>query len=383
MNERIYFDNAATTRVRPEVYEAMLPFFNESFGNPSGVYGASREGRRAAEAARVSVAGLFNAPPDEIFFTGGGTESDNWAVKGAAYANGGGHIITCATEHHALLRACEYLAGHGFDVTFLPVDGDGLLDPDDVKNAIRPDTFLISVMLANNETGAVQPAREIGKIAKERGVLFHTDAVAAAGHIKTDVGELNADMLSVSAHKLYGPKGAGALYIKNGVKIDPLLHGGSQEKNRRAGTENVAGIAGFGKAAELALAEMEAEGGRETALRDKIINDVLNLIPDSRLNGPVKNRLPGNASFSFKFIEGASAAELLDIKNICVSSGSACSAGSDAPSHVLTAMGLPAELARGSLRVTLGRYNTEAEADVFLRELPLIIKKLRDMSPLI
>jgi len=382
MNDTIYFDNAATTRVRPEVYEAMAPYFDGGYGNPSGIYGASRAAKKTVEEARAKVALAFGAEPDEIFFTSGGTEADNWAVKGAASANGGGHVITSATEHHAVLNACAYLAKKGFAVTYLPVDADGFVDPGDVKKAMRPDTFLVSVMAANNEIGTVQPISEIGKTAREGGAYFHTDAVAAAGHIKINVKDSDVDMLSVSAHKIFGPKGVGALYVRKGTKLDPLLHGGAQEHKYRAGTENVAGIVGFGRAIELIGFEMERENKKAEAIRDKIIAGVMNAIPHTRINGPLKNRLPGNASFSFSFIEGESLLLLLDMAGICASSGSACTSGSLDPSHVLTAIGLPHEQAHGSLRITVGRFNTEAEADKLLKELPPIVERLRKMSPL-
>ena len=382
MNDKIYFDNAATTRVRPEVLEAMLPFLSESCGNPSGIYEESRKGKKAVEEAREKIAAAFGAEPDEIFFTGGGTEADNWAIKGAASAKRRGRIITSAIEHHAVLHTCEYLSKNGFEAEYVPVDADGFVKPADVADAMTDDTFLVSVMLANNEIGTIQPVAEIGAAARERGAYFHTDAVAAAGHVAIDVKKMNIDMLSVSAHKLYGPKGVGALFIRKGVRIDPLLHGGAQERKARAGTENVAGIVGFGAAVELIRGEMERENKRAAIIRDKIIAGVMKNITDVRLNGPMRGRLPGNANFSFDFIEGESLLLLLDFKGICASSGSACTSGSLDPSHVLTAIGLPHEQAHGSLRVTVGRFNTEREADVFLTELPPIVAKLRDMSPL-
>jgi len=384
MRDTIYFDNAATTRVRPEVLDAMLPFLQNGYGNPSGIYDIAGESKKAVEDARAKVAAAFGTSPDEIYFTSGGTEADNWAIKGTAAANGDKkHIITSRTEHHAVLHTCEYLAGKGYDITYLPVDGEGNIDPADVANAIRPDTFLISIMFANNEIGTIQPIAEIGNIARERGVYFHTDAVAAAGHIKIDVNKMNIDMLSVSAHKLYGPKGTGALYIRGGTKIDPLLHGGAQEKNIRAGTENVAGIVGFGHAVELIQSEMEIENKKAELIRDKIIAGVLNTIPDTRLNGPRTNRLPGNASFVFDFIEGEPILLRLAMEGIDASSGSACTTGSNDPSHVLLAIGLPHERARGSLRITAGRFNKPEDADVLLRELPPIIANLREMSAIL
>jgi len=378
MGYDIYFDNAATTRVRPEVLEEMLPFLEENYGNPSNVYGIARANKKAVELARERTAAAINARPDEIYFTSGGTEADNWAIKNAGP---GGRIITSAIEHHAVLHTCGYLQTKGYGVTYLQPDKYGLVYPEDVKDAIKPDTVLVTLMLANNEIGTILPVKAIGALAREKGVPFHTDAVAAAGHIQIDVEDMNIDMLSLSAHKFYGPKGAGALYIRRGVKLDPLLHGGAQERNRRAGTENVAGIAGLGKALELAVSEMANETERITKIRDAVITGVLK-IPGSRLNGPRHNRSPGNANFSFDFIESEPLLHLLDFKGIYVSSGSACTAGSEEPSHVLLGIGLPHETARGSLRVSIGRYNTMQDADIILKELPPIVEKLRAMSPL-
>ena len=379
---KIYFDNAATTRVRPETIDAMLPFLDESYGNPSGIYETSRKNRRAVEEAREKIASAINASPNEIFFTSGGTEADNWAIKGAAGIKGAGHIITSNAEHHAVLHTCGYLSKRGYEITYVPVDGGGFADPDEIKKAVRPDTFLISVMLANNEIGTVQPAAKIGAAARESGVYFHADAVAAAGHMKIDVKKMNCDMLSFSAHKIYGPKGIGALYIRNGVVIEPLLHGGAQEKNHRAGTENVAGIVGFGRAFELCVSEMESENKKAAAIRDKIVAGVMGVVLDVRYNGAKENRLPGNANFSFEYIDGEAILLALDNAGISASTGSSCATGSGEPSHVLTAIGVPDVTARGSLRITVGRWNTEAEADIFLRELPPIIKRLRDGSAL-
>lgn len=382
--DRIYFDNAATTQVRAEVFEAMQSYFTENYGNPSSIYEMARKSKNAVEAAREKTASVLGAQPKEIYFTGCGTESDNWAIKGVAesYAPKGNHIITTSIEHHAVLHTCEYLEKHGYEVTYLPVDKYGIINIDDLKNAIRPTTILITVMFANNEIGSVQPIEEIGAIAKEHGILFHTDAVQAVGHIPIDVKKMNIDLLSLSAHKMYAPKGVGALYIKTGVKITPLLHGGAQERNRRGGTENVAGIVALGTAIELMQKEMEEETARLVLLRDKLINGILGSIPYTRLNGHPTKRLPGNVNITFEFIEGESILLMLDMKGISASSGSACTSGSLDPSHVLLSTGLPHELAHGSLRLSLGRYNTEAEVDAILEILPPIIERLRNMSPL-
>lgn len=382
--DRIYFDNAATTQVRAEVFEAMQSYFTENYGNPSSIYEMARKSKNAVEAAREKTASVLCAQPKEIYFTGCGTESDNWAIKGVAesYASKGNHIITTSIEHHAVLHTCEYLEKHGYEVTYLPVDKYGIINIEDLKNAIRPTTILITVMFANNEIGSVQPIEEIGAIAKEHGILFHTDAVQAVGHIPIDVKKMNIDLLSLSAHKMYAPKGVGALYIKTGVKITPLLHGGAQERNRRGGTENVAGIVALGTAIELMQKEMEEETARLVFLRDKLINGILGSIPYTRLNGHPTKRLPGNVNITFEFIEGESILLMLDMKGISASSGSACTSGSLDPSHVLLSTGLPHELAHGSLRLSLGRYNTEAEVDAILEILPPIIERLRNMSPL-
>lgn len=382
--DRIYFDNAATTQVRQEVLESMQSYFIENYGNPSSIYESARKNKNAIEDAREKVARALGAQPKEIYFTGCGTESDNWAIKGIAEAcaGKGNHIITTQIEHHAVLHTCEYLGKHGCEVTYLPVDKYGIITIEDLKNAIRPTTILISIMFANNEIGSVQPVEQIGEIARRNGILFHTDAVQAVGHVPINVKKMNIDMLSLSAHKLYGPKGIGALYIRTGVKITPLLHGGAQERNRRAGTENVAGIVALGMAIELMAAEMVDEASRLTYLRDKLINGILTNIPYTRLNGHPKKRLPGNVDISFEFIEGESILLMLDMNGVSASSGSACTSGSLDPSHVLLAIGLPHETAHGSLRLTLGRYNTEAEVDKVLETLPPIITRLRDMSPL-
>ncbi len=384
MKTNIYFDNAATTPVRKEVYDEILPYFIQYYGNASSVYTIARESKKALEKAREQVAKALNANIDEIYFTAGGSESDNFALKGIAEAMGkkGKHIITTQIEHHAILHTCEYLQQRGFEITYLPVDEYGKISLEELKNAIRKDTILISVMFANNEIGTIQPIKEIGAIAKEKGVYFHTDAVQAVGHVKIDVKEMNIDLLSLSGHKICAPKGIGAIYIKKGVAINPLIHGGAQEKRRRAGTENIAGIVGLGKAIELANEEIEQNVTKVSALRDKLINGILEKIPYSKLNGHPTDRLPGNCNISFEFIEGESMLLLLDSKGIAASSGSACTSGSLDPSHVLLAIGLPHEKAHGSLRMTLEHYNTEKEVDIVLEELPAIVSKLRDMSPL-
>ncbi len=384
MNDIIYFDNAATTRVRPEVASAMSEYFSKSYGNPSSIYKIAQENKTAVEKGREQVARAINAEKNEIYFTAGGSESDNWAIKGIAesYSDKGKHIITLSIEHHAVLHTCEYLESKGFEVTYLPVNEFGLVEIEKLKKAVRDDTILISVMFANNEIGSVQPIKEIGAFARENGIIFHTDAVQAVGHIPIDVKDMNIDLLSMSAHKFYGPKGIGALYIRKGIKIKPLIHGGAQERNRRAGTENVPGIIGMGLALELITSELSEEEKRLTYLRDKLIDGILNNIPYSRLNGDREKRLPGNVNISFEFIEGESILLMLDMKGICASSGSACTSGSLDPSHVLLAIGLPHEKAHGSLRLTLGMFNTEEEVDYIIKELPPIISRLRNMSPL-
>ena len=384
MNEIIYFDNAATTPIRPEVYDAMRPYIESCYGNPSSVYKLARESKKAIDLARKQVADAINADSGEIFFTGCGSESDNWAIKGVALAlkDRGKHIITTCIEHHAILHTCEFLEENGYEVTYLPVDEYGMVSADDIKKAIRPDTILVSVMTANNEIGTIEPIKEIGAVCREKGVYFHTDAVQAVGHIKIDVKEMNIDLLSLSGHKIGAPKGIGALYIRKGVKIKNLIHGGQQEKGKRAGTENVIGIVALGKAIELAVSEMEDTTERLKYLRDKIINGVLKNIEYSRLNGHPEERLPGNVNISFEFIEGESMLLMLDAKGICASSGSACTSGSLDPSHVLLAIGLPHEKAHGSLRISLGYQNTEEEVDKLLEVLPPIVQRLREMSPL-
>ncbi len=380
-----YFDNAATTKVRPEVLEAMLPYFTENYGNPSSIYKISQKTKKAVETAREQVAKAINAPnANEIYFTAGGSESDNWALKGIAdsYASKGKHIITSAIEHHAILHTCEYLETKGYEVTYLPVDEYGVVSPESVKAAIRPDTILVSVMFANNEIGTIEPIKEIGAVCREAGVLFHTDAVQAVAHVPIDVQDMNIDMLSMSGHKFYGPKGIGAMYIRKGIKIPSFIHGGAQERKRRAGTENVPGIVGIGKAIELAVSELDTEMPRLIALRTKLINGILDKVPYARLNGHPENRLPGNVNISFEYIEGESILLLLDMNEICASSGSACTSGSLDPSHVLLAIGLPHEKAHGSLRLTMGHFTTEEEVDFVLEKLPPIVERLREMSPL-
>lgn len=384
MNKPIYMDYAATTYTKPEVLEEMIPYFTEFYGNPSSVYSISRETKKALDKARMRVAKAINADPSEIYFTGGGSEADNWAIKGIAFAhqNKGNHIITTKIEHHAVLHACEYLEKHGFEVTYLDVDAEGVIRLEDLKNAIKENTILVTIMMANNEIGSIQPVKEIGEICREKKIFFHTDAVQAVGHIPVDVKEMNMDLLSLAAHKFYGPKGVGALYVKKGIKIHNLVHGGGQEKNRRAGTENVAGIVGLGKAIELATDNMKEHNKTLTYLRDKLMNGLLE-IPHTRLNGPKgENRLPGNVNVCFRFIEGESVLLMLDAMGICASSGSACTSGSLDPSHVLLSIGLPHEIAHGSLRLSLGDGTTEEEVDYVLKTVPSIVQRLRDMSPL-
>lgn len=384
MNKPIYMDHAATTYVKPEVLEEMLPYFTEHFGNPSSVYSLSRETRKAIDTARDRVAKAINAEANEIYFTGGGSEADNWALKGVAFANinKGNHIITTTIEHHAILHACEYLEKHGFEVTYLSVDEYGAVNIKELEAAITDKTILVSIMFANNEIGSIQPIKDIGKLCREKKILFHTDAVQAVGNIEIDVKEMNIDLLSMAAHKIYGPKGTGALYIRKGVRIDNLVHGGGQERARRAGTENVAGIVGFGKAIESAVLNMEEHSKKLSALRDRLIEGLLK-ISHTRLNGPrYENRLPGNVNVCFRFIEGEAILLLLDAMGICASSGSACTSGSLDPSHVLLAIGLPHEIAHGSLRLSLGDTNTEEEVDYVIETVEKVVKRLREMSPL-
>ncbi len=385
MDKTIYLDNAATTKIDKEVIKAMLPYLTDQYGNPSSIYSLARESKKAIESSREEVAKAINAKPNEIYFTSGGTESDNWAIKGIAFANEnkGKHIITTNIEHHAVLHTCKYLKKYGFEVTYLPVKENGIVDINELRKAIREDTILISVMFANNEIGSIQPIKEIGKIAKEKGIYFHTDAVQAVGKIPIDVNELNIDLLSLSGHKLHGPKSIGALYIKNGVKISNMLHGGGQERKMRAGTENVPSIVGLGKAIEIATENINEKNEKIIELRDILINGLLEKIPDTILNGDREKRLPGNVNVCFKYIEGESILLMLDMKGVCASSGSACTSGSLEPSHVLLALGLEHEIAHGSLRLTLSKYNTQKDVKYLLEILPEIVQKLRDMSPLI
>ena len=382
--KRIYLDYAATTPAHPEVVEAMLPYFTEAFGNPSGIYSYGQEAKGAIEEARAKVADFIGAQGEEIVFTSGGTEADNFALKGVAFAREkkGNHIITSSIEHHAVIETGKFLRERGFSVTYLPVDEHGLVDPDDVRRNITSQTILISVIHANNEVGTIEPIAEIGRIAWEAGIYFHTDAVQTVGHIPVNVNELGVDLLSMSAHKLYGPKGVGALYIRKGTKLIPFMHGGGQEKGRRASTQNVPGIIGFGKAVELARQETDEEAGWVSYLRDRLISGLLERIDHIRLNGHPIQRLPNNVNVSIDYIEGESMLINLDLEGICASTGSACSSASLEPSHVLLAMGLSHELAHGSLRLTLGKWTTEEDIVRVQEVLPGIVSKLRAMSPL-
>ena len=382
--KQIYLDYAATTPADPEVVQAMLPYFHDAFGNPSAIYSYGQEAKNAVEEARVKVARLIGARDDEIVFTGSGTEADNFALKGVAFANKskGNHIITTSIEHHAVLESCKFLEKMDFKITYLPVDSNGLVDPEDVKKAIMDKTILISIMHANNEVGTIQPICEISKVAKEAGVYFHTDAVQTAGHIPSNVKELGVDLLAMSAHKLYGPKGVGLLYIKKGTKIMPFLNGGAQERGRRASTENVPGIVGFGKAAELAGRDIDSEAARITRLRDKLITGIQKNIEHIKLNGHPVKRLPNNVNISVEFVEGEAMCLNMDMSGICISTGSACSSTSLEASHVILALGLDPVKAHGSLRFTLGKWTTEEEIDKVLETLPRIVAKLRAMSPL-
>ncbi len=384
MKKLIYLDNAATTKTAPEVVEAMLPYFSEAYGNPSSIYSLAGESKKAIDEARETIAEALGAQPEEIYFTAGGTESDNWALKAAAefYRKKGNHIITTKIEHHAILHSCQWLEKQGFEVTYLDVDENGVVKLEELKKAIRPATILISVMFANNEIGTIQPIREIGEIAHEKGILFHTDAVQAFGQLPIHVDDFHIDMLSASGHKLNGPKGIGFLYIRKGVKIRSFIHGGAQERKRRAGTENVPGIVGLGKAVERAVGTMKERTDRERELRDYLIQRVLSEIPYTRLNGHRNLRLPNNANFSFQFIEGESLLIMLDMEGICASSGSACTSGSLDPSHVLLAIGLPHEIAHGSLRLTLNEEITKEDLDFVVDTLKKIVERLRSMSPL-
>ena len=384
MDKYIYLDNAATTQVYPEVFEAMKPYFTEYYANPSSIYSFADEAKKAVDESRKAIADFIGARTEEIYFTAGGSESDNWAIKATARAYGdkGKHIITSKIEHHAVLHTCQELEKQGFEVTYLDVDENGIVLIDELKKAIRPDTILITIMTANNEIGTIEPIAEIGAVAKEHGILFHTDAVQAFAHIPMNVDEMNIDMLSASGHKFNGPKGVGLMYIRRGVKIGSFVHGGAQERQRRAGTHNVTGIVGMAKALELAKASMDERIAYETELRDYLIKRVTEEIPYSRLNGDRVKRLPNNANFCFRFIEGESMLILLDQNGICGSSGSACTSGSLDPSHVLLAIGLPHEIAHGSLRLTLSEKNTKEEIDFVVDKLKGIIERLRSMSPL-
>jgi len=381
---KVYLDHSATTPVRSEVAQVVKEYYTNIFGNPSSVHSFGREARKGIENAREQVANLINGKPEEIIFTSGGTEADNMAIIGSALANKnkGKHIITTAIEHHAVLDSCKYLEKEGFKVTYLPVDSEGMIDLETLKANISEETILITIMHVNNEVGTILPIKEVGAIAKERGILFHVDAVQSYGKLPIDVNEMNIDMLSASGHKIYGVKGVGCLYLRRGVKLHPIMFGGAQERKRRPGTENVPGIVGFGLASELAGQEMEMENQRLTVLRDKLITGILENIPCTQLNGHRTQRLPGNVNISFEFIEGESLLLMLDLKGIAASSGSACTSGSLDPSHVLMAMGLCHEIAHGSLRLTLGRDNTEEDIDYVLEVLPEIVERLRAMSPL-
>ena len=384
MDKYIYLDNASTTQVYPEVFEAMKPYFTEYYANPSSVYSFAEKSKKAVEDTRNIIAGFIGASTEEIYFTAGGSESDNWAIKetARAYADKGKHIITTTIEHHAVLHTCQALEKQGFEVTYVNVGSDGIVKLDELKASIRPDTILISVMAANNEIGSIQPLAGIGALAKEKGILFHTDAVQAFGHIPIDVDKLGIDMLSASGHKINGPKGIGVMYIRRGLKTGSFIHGGAQERRRRAGTHNVTGIAGIGKAVEIAAGTMKQRAEYETGLRDYLIDRVMDEIPYTRLNGHREQRLPNNASFCFRFIEGESLIMLLDQNGICASSGSACTSGSLDPSHVLLAIGLPHEIAHGSLRLTLSEKTTKEDIDFTVSKLKEIVEKLRSMSPL-
>lgn len=382
--KRIYLDHAATTPVDPSVVEVMLPFFTEGYGNPSSIYAEGRAAKKAIEAARLQIATAINASSSEIYFTGSGSESDNWAIKGIAMKNEakGKHIITTTIEHHAVLHTCQYLEKQGFEVTYLPVDEYGLISLEDLKKAIRKDTILVTIMFANNEIGTVEPIKAIGEIVKEKGIIFHTDAVQALGNIPVDVKDLNVDLLSLSAHKIYGPKGIGVLYIRKGVPIDNLIHGGAQERRKRAGTENTAEIVAFGKAAKLATQHLEDNMIHMKTLRDVLIKEIMEKIPQVRLNGHPEQRLPGNANFCFDYIEGESILLSLDIIGVAGSSGSACTSGSLDPSHVLLAIGLPAGVAHGSLRLSIGKNTTMEDIHYVADNLVIIIERLRKMSPI-
>ena len=385
MDSLIYLDNAATTAVKPEVFEVMKPYFTDIYSNPSSVYSFAGQAKKAVEDAREQIAGALNAKaPSEIYFTGGGSEADNWAIKMTAEAckDKGRHIITTKIEHHAVLHTVDWLEKNGYEVTYLAVDSDGLISLEELEKAIRPDTILISIMFANNEIGTIEPVKEIGTIAKKHGILFHTDAVQAFGHVPIDVQDMNIDMLSASGHKFHGPKGIGFLYLRNGLKLGPLIHGGAQERARRAGTHNVPGIVGMGEAARLAVQDMEVNAKKQIEIRDYLIERIEKEIPYVRVNGHREKRLPNNVNVCFRFIEGESLLIMLDQKGICASSGSACTSGSLDPSHVLLAIGLPHEIAHGSLRLTLSEETTRVDADYVVDNLKAIVERLRSMSPL-
>lgn len=383
MDNIIYMDNAATTRTHPEVLAEMMPYFSKLYGNPSSIYGFSEGSRAVMESARKKIALSLNTEPENIYFTAGGSEADNWALMetAKAYSGRGRHIITSKIEHHAILHTCEALKKYGFEITYVNVDENGIIKLDELVRAIRPDTILISIMFANNEIGSIQPIKEIGEIAGSRGIWFHTDAVQAYGHLPIDVTELKIDMLSASGHKLNGPKGIGFLYINNKMNIGSFIHGGAQERGMRAGTENVPGIAGLGKAVEIAEKTMKERAAYERKLRDYMINKIMNTIPYTRVNGHMTNRLPNNTNFSFQFVEGESLLIMLDMNGICASTGSACTSSSKNPSHVLTAIGLPEDIASGSLRLTISHETTKREVDIVCYRLAEIIRKLRSMSP--
>ena len=384
MEQFVYADNAATTKLSPAVLEAMMPYLTEEYGNPSSLYRFGNHAKRAIEQARKEVADVLGAEPFEILFTGGGTEADNWVkeIMRSLKARGKNHFITSAVEHHALLHSAQRLQKEGFEVTFIPVDREGRIDPEQVRAAIRPETGLVSIMFANNEIGTIYPIKEIGAICRQAGVLFHTDAVQAAGHLPINVKEMNIDLLSLSAHKFHGPKGVGAFYCRRGIPLPSLIDGGAQERGKRAGTENVAGIVGLGAALRLANEEMPEASARVSAMRDRLIDGILQTVPMCRLNGPRHNRLPGNCNISFLGIEGESLLLRLDLAGIAASSGSACASSSLDPSHVLLAIGLPHEVAHGSVRLSLSDYNTEEDVDYILEKLPEIVSTLRSMSPL-
>ncbi len=381
MSRRVYLDHNASTPVHPEVVEAMLPYFREHFGNPSSVHGFGREAREGVEIARERISRFLSVGKEEVVFTSGGTESDNLAIKGVAGARKAGHIVTSQIEHHAVLRTCQFLEGQGFAVTYLPVDGQGMVNPDDVRRAVRPDTILITIMHANSEVGTVQPVEAVGAIARERGIPFHVDAVQTFGKIPVDPGAFGIDLLSFSSHKIYGPKGVAGLYIRKGTKMVAVQHGGDHERRRRAGTENVPGLVGFGKAVEVRAREMEEEAVRVTALRDRLWEGVSSRVPEARLNGHPTRRLPGTLNMCFRHVESESIVLGLDLKGVAASAGSACTSGNVEPSYVLVAMGVPLDWAMGSVRATLGRGNTDADIEYVLEVLPPLVQRLRSLSP--